>query len=325
MGALDFAAFLRLSDVSTPNRLADMIAEPRKQTDLGRASSLALLGVIAVSWGLTWPVNKAMLDYTSPIWAVCIRYVVATLVLVVLTGALGRLRLPPRGDLPVVLSVSFLHMLGFGVLCSIGLKYIPAGRSVLLAYTTPFWVFPLAWLVLGERLTGARMLAFASGILGLLLLVNPQSLDWGDRHVLTGHALILLAAVLWACSIVYVRRHRWLATPFDLLVWQTLLTIGLTGAAAFAIEGPPHVEWTARFLLLSIYGGGIGTALAFWALNTVNRVLPATTTSLGLLGVPLLGVGSSMVMLGEAFDPISVAALALIVGGIAIGTLGGRS
>ncbi len=301
-----------------------MTSETREQTPLGRTTSLALLAVIAVSWGLTWPVNKAMLDYTSPIWAVCIRYVVATVVLAGLTAALGRLTWPPRQDVPVVFSVSLLHMVAFGALCSIGLQYIPAGRSVLLAYTTPFWVFPLARLVLGERLSATRLLAFAVGILGLLLLVNPLSLDWTNSDIVTGHALILFAALLWACSIVYVRCHRWATTPFDLLVWQTLVAMVVTGVLGFALEGPPRIAFSPSFLLLALYGGGIGTALAFWALNTVNRVLPATTTSLGLLGVPLFGVASSMLSLGEAFDLASLAALALIVGGIAIGTLGGR-
>jgi drug/metabolite transporter (DMT)-like permease len=301
-----------------------MAAETRKLPQLSRGTSLALLAVIAVSWGLTWPVNKAMLHYTSPIWAVCVRYIVAVSVLAVLTLALGRLRLPPRQDLPVVVSVSVLHMVGFGVLCSIGLQFVAAGRSVLLAYTTPFWVFPFARIVLGERLTTSRLLALAFGVVGLLLLVNPLSLDWADRNVVTGHALILSAAVLWAASIVYVRRHQWATTPFDLLIWQTLLTTILTGLLAFFIEGPAHIDLDLSFVMLALFGGGIGTALAFWALNTVNRVLPATTTSLGLLGVPLFGVACSMATLGEAFDATSAAALALIVGGIAIGTIGGR-
>lgn len=296
----------------------------RELPQLGRGTALALLVVIAVSWGLTWPVNKAMLAYTTPIWAVCIRYIVAVTALALLTLALGRFRLPPRQDLPVVVSVSLLHMVGFGVLCSIGLQYVGAGRSVLLAYTTPFWVFPFARVVLGERLTPARLAALACGLLGLLLLVNPASLDWTDRHVVIGHALILAAAVLWAASIVYVRKHRWASMPFDLLVWQTLLTTLVTALLALLIEGPPHVEPDLTFVLLALFGGGIGTALAFWALNTVNRSLPATTTSLGLLGVPLFGVACSMATLGETFDPTSLAALALIVGGIAIGTLGGR-
>ncbi|MDX2156651.1 MAG: DMT family transporter [Hyphomicrobiaceae bacterium] len=293
--------------------------------ELGRTRSLALLAVIAVSWGVTWPVNKAMLLYTSPIWAVCFRYVAAVLVLIVLTSTLGRLRPPPRRDLPVVLSVSLLHMVGFGVLCSIGLRYVGAGRSVMLAYTTPFWVFPFARVVLGESMTASRLSALASGILGLLLLVNPWSLDWTDADTLTGHAVILLAAILWAASIVLVRRHRWASTPFDLLVWQTLLTTVVTAVLGLGIEGLPNVDIDLGFVVLALFGGGVGTALAFWALNTVNRVLPATTTSLGLLGVPLFGVVCSMVALGETYDLASVAALALIVTGIAIGTLGHRS
>lgn len=298
-----------------------MTMDTRDPPRLGRAYSLALLAVIAVSWGLTWPVNKAMLHYTTPIWAVCIRYVVATFAVACLSAALGRLRPPPKQDLPVVFSISVLHMVAFGTLCSIGLKFVPAGRSVMLAYTTPFWVFPLARIVLGERLTPARLAALTSGLLGLLLLVNPASLDWSDAGVVTGHALILAAAVLWACSIVFARRHRWTTAPFDLLIWQTLLTTGLTGLLAFVVEGPPRVVLEPRFLLLSLFAGAVGTAVAFWALNTVNRVLPATTTSLGLLGVPLLGVAASMISLGEPVSLASMAALALIVGGIAVGTI----
>ena len=299
-----------------------MAAETGRQTQLSRPASLALLAVIAVSWGLTWPVNKAMLEFTTPLWAVTVRYVVASAALVVLTGVLGRLRWPPRHDLPVVFSVSLLHMVAFGALCSVALQFVSASRSVLLAYTTPFWVFPLARLVLGERLTLSRLCAFGLGICGLMLLVNPASLDWSDRDVLTGHALILVAAFLWACSIVYARRHAWASPPFDLLVWQSLIAMAINGFIALALEGPPHIELDLSFVLLALYGGGIGTAVAFWALNTVNSVLPATTTSLGLLGVPLFGVASSMLMLGEGFDLVSAVALALIVCGIAIGTLG---
>ncbi len=297
----------------------------RASPPLGKLQAVALLCTVAVAWGLTWPVNKEQLAYISPVWAVVARFAVATLILGPLTAARGRLTLPPRQDLPVVYSVGLLHMVAFSILCSLGLLHVAAGRSVLLAYTTPFWVFPLARIFLGERLTTARLLAFSFGIAGLLMLMNPLSLNWSDPHVVKGHGLILLAAILWAFSIIYVRKHRWVMTPFDLLFWQALLTGVVTAAVAFAIEGPPHVDVTWSLVLLALYGGGIGTALAFWAINTVNRVLPATTTSLGLLGVPLFGVASSMVTLGESIDATSIAALLLIVGGIAIATLGGRS
>ena len=48
-----------------------------------------------------------------------------------------------------MLSIALLHMVGFTLLGTIGLEIVPAGRSVVLAYTTPLWVVPGASLFLG--------------------------------------------------------------------------------------------------------------------------------------------------------------------------------
>lgn len=295
-------------------------AVPARQTF---AVSLILLGIVAFSWGLGWPVNKAMLAYGPPIWVVAVRYVVATVILGAISLGLGRLTWPPRQDLPVVASVSLLHMVGFGVLSSIALQYVPAGRSVLLAYTTPFWVFPLAWLVLGEALTARRLVALAIGIAGLLVLFNPMSVDWARPGAALGHGLILVAAFAWALSIVYVRAHRWASAPFDLLFWQSLLAMVACIVIAFALEGVPQIRWHFHFGLLLLFSGGIGTGVAYWALNTANKALPATTTALGLLGVPVAGVVCATLALGETLDMPTLGAMVLIVGGIAVGATAG--
>jgi drug/metabolite transporter (DMT)-like permease len=194
---------------------------------------------------------------------------------------------------------------------------------VLLAYTTPLWVFPFARLAIGEPLTPRRLLALASGVCGLGILVNPLAIDWLDRNALIGHGLILLAAIVWASSIVYARRHRWASDPFDLLFWQTSLACLMLFGLAYAIEGPlPDIRIDVHFILLLLFSGGVGTAVAFWALNMVNRALPATATAIGLLGVPVFGVLCSTLVFGEAVTTAMLLAMALIVGGIAIGVTG---
>ncbi len=299
-----------------------MIPTETTASPLSPTAAFALLGVVAVSWGLTWPVNKEILLYAPPIWAVAIRYVMATAMLAAITWGLGRLRPPPRQDIPVVLSVSVLHMVIFGVLCSIALQYVSAGRSVLLAYTTPLWVFPFARLFIGEALTPRRLLALACGLCGLAFLINPLSIDWLDRNVLIGHFLILLAAIVWALSIVYARIHRWASSPFDLLFWQTLIACVILCVLALMIEGVPSIKVDFHLIVLLLFAGTIGTSVAFWALNTVNRSLPATTTAIGLLGVPVFGVFCSTFAFGESLTGAMVLAMVLIVGGIAIGATG---
>jgi drug/metabolite transporter (DMT)-like permease len=226
----------------------DRSAGASDQPKLKKAHAFALLCIVAVSWGLTWPVNKEQLNYIPPIWAVVARFSVATIILAIITAASGRLRFPPRQDIPVVLSIGLLHMVAFSTLCSLGLLHVAAGRSVLLAYTTPFWVFPLAHFFLGEAFTVRRAVALACGLGGLALLANPASIDWAAPDVLKGHLLILLGALMWALSIVYVRAHRWASSAFDLLFWQSLLATGVSACIALAIEGPPPLVTDGYFL-----------------------------------------------------------------------------
>ena len=65
-----------------------MTGNASETTKLAPASALALLLVIALSWGMSWPVNKALLTYVSPIWAVSTRLTLAAVVfgLIALVG-----------------------------------------------------------------------------------------------------------------------------------------------------------------------------------------------------------------------------------------------
>jgi drug/metabolite transporter (DMT)-like permease len=75
----------------------------------------------------------------------------------------------------------------------------------------------------------------------------------------------------------------------------------------------------ARLVVLLLYGGSVGIALPYWAMQTVNRSLPAITTALGLLAVPVVGVACSSIALGEPLNFALLAAMFLIVSGIVIG------
>lgn len=94
---------------------------------------------------------------------------------------------------------------------------MPAGRAIVLGYTTPLWVLPAAWLFLREPITIRQLAGCAVALAGLALFFNPASFDWSDEQALLGNALLLLAAACWAISIVFVRTHTWVSTPFQLV------------------------------------------------------------------------------------------------------------
>jgi drug/metabolite transporter (DMT)-like permease len=287
-----------------------------------RGQGVLALIIVVVAWGLTWPVNKVVLLSLSPLWAVTLRSAIATVTLFALTAWRGRLALPPREDLPVLLSITLLHMVGFNLLASWGLTMVPAGRTVVVAYTTPLWVTPGAALLLREPPTTRRMIGVLVGLAGLATLFNPLTLDWADRAVVLGNLAILLAALLWAVSILHIRAHRWRSTPFSLIPWETLLATVLLAPIALGTGPLPAVDWNLRFSALLLYLGVVGTAVAYWAVATASRLLPAVTTSLGLLATPVLGVVAATLWLGEPLTLPLVLAIILVLGGVAVGTTG---
>ncbi len=293
-----------------------------------RQGILALI-IVVLAWGLTWPVNKVVLLSLSPLWAVTLRSAIATVALFALTAWRGPITLPPREDLPVLLSITLLHMAGFNLLASWGLGLVPTGRTVVLAYTTPLWVTPGAALLLREPLTSRRLIGTLIGLTGLGALFNPFTFDWSDRTAVLGHLAILTGALLWAASILHIRAHRWRSTPFALIPWETLLATALLTPIALTLEPRPQVDWSPSFILLLLYLGIAGTAVAYWAVATASRLLPAVTTSLSLLATPVVSTITAMLWLGEPLTVSLVVAIALVLGGVAIGatdrTVGDRA
>jgi drug/metabolite transporter (DMT)-like permease len=113
-------------------------------------------------------------------------------------------------------------MVAFSALVAIGIQFVPAGRAIVLGYTTPLWVIPAARLFLGEPITRYHLAGGALALGGLAIMFNPAAFDWSDGRALLSNALLLLAAACWAVSIVYVRAHRWISTPFQLVFWEAL-------------------------------------------------------------------------------------------------------
>ena len=287
---------------------------------LARRTALLLFAAVVMSWGLNWAVTKTIVQTVAPLWATAIRSAIGTAVLFVLLLLRRQLIVPRRGDLPVILSIGLLHMVAFSSLVAFGLRYVPVGRSIVLGYTTPLWVVPGAWLFLNEPMTRARLAGIGLGLLGLLVMFNPLAFDWNNRNALTGSGLILLAALCWAANIIYVRAHKWLSTPFQLAFWQTLLASIVLSVLALLADGMPKFAVTPLLSGAFLYGGIFGIALAYWAMAMVNRSLPASTTSLGILATPVVGVISSAIALGERIDASLVIAMGMILSGIAIGT-----
>lgn len=279
---------------------------------LSRSAAYALLVALVVIWGLNWPIMKIVVQLMPPIWFVVARLVLGAICLFGVLLATGRLARPTRADWPVIWSVSFFQMYVFMALTAIGLQFVPAGRSAILSYTSPLWVLPAAILFFGEKLTRWRAVGMIAGLAGLVVLLNPASIDWSDRHQLLGNGLLLIGAIMWAVAILHTRRHRWHLSPLQLAPFQMALLLVPMMLVAWMIEGPFRAEWTWQLSWMLVYNGPLATAFAFWASVSLQRALPSSTISLSYLAVPAWGLIASTLWLGEALPP------SLILGGVFI-------
>ncbi|WP_454649438.1 DMT family transporter [Bradyrhizobium liaoningense] len=291
---------------------------------LSPRAAVGLFLIVVLAWGVNWSVTKQLVEFVSPLWTAAIRSWIALVSLIVILGLSKNLVIPERRDIPVILSVALLHMTLFSILVAAGLRFLPASKGVVLGYTTPLWV-ALAAPILGKgTLTTPKLAGALLGLIGLAVILNPSSIDWANTGVLVGAGMVILAAISWAANIIYIRAHRWIASPLQLLLWQVLVATAVLSTLAMIIDGLPQVEWSWRLVSLFLYSGLIGTVLAYWAMSMVNKSISALTTSLGTTATPLVGIASAAILLGEPIDASLAIAAGLIVSGIGLATLGDR-
>jgi drug/metabolite transporter (DMT)-like permease len=282
-----------------------------------------LLAAVVVLWGVNWPVMKIGLAYIDPVWFVVIRMFFGAALFFGWQFATSGVAVPGRRDVPIILSIGLLQIGLYLVLITVGLRYVPAGRSAILSYTTPLWVVPGA-LLLGERLTASRLGGLALGLAGMAVLFEPGEIDWSDRGILFGNLCLVFAAFAWAIAILHIRFHRWQLSPLQLMPWHLLLAGVAVLPLALAVEGAPHIEWTPEFWAVLLYNGPLTTCFCVWAIITIGRILPAITTSLVLLAVPVVGLAASTLWLGEALTGGLLLGMALIGAGVGLVSLADR-
>jgi drug/metabolite transporter (DMT)-like permease len=125
----------------------------------GRGPAFAQLALVAFIFGTSWPLLKQSIAAgATPVWFAAARAICSALGAFGLAAALRLLRLPRRSDIPIIVSIGVLQLGLFFALSNLGLRFIPAGRSAVLAYTTSLWLVPLEAMTGGDRLDIRRAL-----------------------------------------------------------------------------------------------------------------------------------------------------------------------
>ncbi|HET6907170.1 MAG TPA: DMT family transporter, partial [Rhodanobacteraceae bacterium] len=180
-----------------------------------RAAWIAL-PVLTVIWSLNWTVMKWALDFSGPFTFSALRYVAATVVLFVLMGLRrDSFAMPPL--VPTIL-IGATQTTGFQAFAQWALVGGGAGKTALLAYTMPFWMVPLAWLLLHEKPRAAQWTSIALAAVGLVFVIEP----WHTLGSVRSVVFALLGGLSWAIGTVLSKRvfQRTRVGPLQLTAWQ---------------------------------------------------------------------------------------------------------
>ncbi|MBJ7536714.1 DMT family transporter [Marinomonas transparens] len=298
--------------------MAALVAMLHRRSGLTLSSKMlaTILLVIAIFiWGANWPMMKYGLNFVGPLWFSALRFLTGCLCLFAIQIWLGQLKLPSKQDLPLVMSVGLIQMMLFTALGAIAMTQIDAGRSAILAYTTPLWVTPAAVLLFGERLSRSEKIGFISGVIGIVVLLNPASLNFHSLEDILPYAMLLGGSLCWASCILHLKYSNSKATVYQLAPWQMLLAaIPLCTLAAWS-EGPLHISQIKEFSLVLLFVGPLATAFCFVAVNTASRWLSSTNMSFSMLGVPVVGLVLSLIVLNEKLTPsLALGTLTILLG-----------
>ena len=126
----------------------------------------ALLAALTLFWGANWPVMKIAFS-ELPVWwfrASCV--LVGGLGLLAISAAAGNSLRVPRKDWAAMAVCAFFSFFGWHLLSGYGVSLIPAGRAAIIAFTMPVWAALLSSLLLGERITKAKVCGLLFGVSG---------------------------------------------------------------------------------------------------------------------------------------------------------------
>ena len=270
--------------------------------------------LLVILWGYSWITSKIGLDYASPVDVVALRTGLGILTLLVAIIWTRNSIRPQHWQ--ALLWIGLIQTGAFLLLNTWALSEGGPGKTSVLVFTMPFWVLIFAWPVLHERISGLQWISVALALVGLAFVLEP----WNMSTSLFSKTLAVLAGMCWAIGVVYAKRlhNRAKVDALSFTFWQMIVGMVPILAAQAFVERQPIV-WSGTFIGVTLFNGILATGFGWLAWLYVLHRLPAGTTSLSSLGIPVIAILSSWIQLGE--QPGGSELIGMLLIGIALALL----
>jgi O-acetylserine/cysteine efflux transporter len=285
---------------------------------------LALILVVVVLWGFSFVPIKVALRDAPPFALVALRFFFAAVPLVFFVP---RPRMPAASIVAYGLAIGFFQ---FGLLFLGMALGMPAGLSSIVIQVQVFFTIGLGVAFLGDRLRPENVMGALVAALGVAVLALYK-IQGGATSTFIGLVAVLVAAFAWAIGNIVAKRAAMRHAPdmFALVVWSSLVPPLPLLAVSYLFEGGPRVFHDIASASLLTWGcilfmsyGATLFGFASWA-RLLHRYPTALVSPFALL-IPVSGLASGALFLGETLAPMQAFGVALVLVGLIVNVYGGQ-
>jgi drug/metabolite transporter (DMT)-like permease len=275
--------------------------------------------VLCVIWGSTWLFIKIGLNDLPPVTFAGIRFVIASLILLLIVF-IRRRPIPRRRADWILIAVTGVQAftINYGLLFW-GEQHISSGLAALLQTTIPAFGLVIAHVHLpSERMTIVKVFGVILGITGVGIIFSNQLSSEGPK-ALMGSAAIVTGAFSAAYANVLVKARGGHLDPAMLASGQMFFGLIPLLAVGIATEGNPlYFHWTGMAVVALLYLVLVGSVIAFLLYYWLVRNMDVTKTMLIALVTPLFAVTLGMIVLDEHLSWRTLLGGACIMSGIGL-------
>ncbi|HEX5093885.1 MAG TPA: EamA family transporter [Burkholderiales bacterium] len=274
-----------------------------------------VLAGITLVWGFNWTAMKVAISEVAPFTFRTLCLGAGSGILFAVLRATGQPLAIPRSQWRRLVLIAFFTITCWNVLVVFGLRLIPSGRAAILAYSMPAWAIPLSVWLLGERMTGRKLVGLALGMAGMAMLLAQEFTSLAGAPA--GALLVLCAAWTWAIGTLLQKKYPVQAPVAALTAWMMLI-----GGIPIYLGALVFDDWQSLGSvglwpgLAVAYNVLLSFAWAHWAWIKLATSVSVSTFSLSMLMTPVVGVISGMLFLGERPGWLEFAALILVLGSL---------
>jgi drug/metabolite transporter (DMT)-like permease len=271
--------------------------------------------LLVLFWGSAFAVVKVGLGYSPPLLFAGLRTLIGGLAMVLaafLWGGSANL----HRDWPVFLVLALFNVVLFIGFQTYAIVYLPSGSAAVLVYLQPILVGLLAWPILGETLTVAKITGLLLGFSGIVAVSAGSFSGAASALSPLGVTLGAVSALCWALGTVFFKKYEarvstlWaVAVPF--VAGGAVLT-----AFGLSVEEWGEITWNTPFVASILYSGLVGISLAWVIWFALVRAGEASQVASYIFVVPLTAVLIGVLFLDEPLGYTLLIGAAFVVSGI---------